>query len=223
MPDYANNASERQLCTLVLDASHSMTARDPDTGRTRIELLNDGIKAFHEALHGDEKALVRAQIAAIRAGGTSNEAKQILDWTDGVDFVPFALKAGNETPLGAAVLLALNMIEEQKRVVRRYGVPLSGRPWLFVLTDGEPTDAGSVWRQACQLAYEHEAAKKVLIYSIGVGGANLAKLGELSAQRPPRILKGINFREFFLFVSTSISAGELRDDLWSDVMPEQRP
>jgi hypothetical protein len=44
MPDYAENTVQRQQCMLVLDASQSMAAKDPETGLQRIELLNQGIK-----------------------------------------------------------------------------------------------------------------------------------------------------------------------------------
>jgi uncharacterized protein YegL len=198
-----------------------MQTKDLGTGRTRIDLLNQGIDTLYNELLKDEKALVRAQIAAIRVGGGTDEAKEILEWTDGVDFKPFSLRSGYGTPLGAGTLLALKTIEEQKAVLRRNGINLAGRPWLFIMTDGEPTDPTATWQQACQTARDYEAGRKVSIYSIGIGEANLDKLGQLSAKRPPQLLQAVNFADFFTFVSTSISAGEIRDDVWADVASDR--
>jgi uncharacterized protein YegL len=212
MPNYAENTVQRQLCMLVLDASQSMGAKDTDSGLPRIELLNRGIKTLNDELRNDEKALVRVQIAAVVVGGVKDNARVIMDWTDGVDFAPFTLKAGSGTPLGTGMLLALQMIEDQKKVLKSHGITYH-RPWMFGLTDGEPTDTSAIWQKACQATREAEAAKKVLIFLIGVGEFNLAKLAELSAE-PPRVLKGMNFPELFKFVSSSIKAGQLERDPW---------
>ena len=45
----------------------------------------------------------------------------------------------------------------------------------------------------------------MLIFPVGVGGADLKKLSELSAT-PPKQMSGMKFREFFKWVSDSMSA-----------------
>jgi uncharacterized protein YegL len=212
MPNYAENTVQRQQCMLVLDASMSMGTKDADSGLPRIELLNRGIQTLNDELRLDEKALLRVQIAAVVVGGVKDNARIIMDWTDGVDFAPFTLKAGSGTPLGSGMLLALQMIEDQKEMLRRNGITYS-RAWMFVLTDGEPTDTSAIWKEACKAVRLAEADKKVLIYSIGVGEFNLAKLAELAAE-PPRVLKGMHFQELFKFVSSSIKAGKVERDPW---------
>jgi len=202
-PNYLENTAQRVPCMLVLDASGSMNESDPNSGRRRIDLLNDGIKAFYEELQTDEIALGRVQIAAVTAGGFADAARVVLNWTDGLDFIPFKLTAGNRTPLGAATLLALDQIEQHKTALRGNGIPFY-RPWMFVMTDGAPTDNAQTWGRACQTAREHEACRKVQIYPVGVGQANMAKLGELSAT-PAMQMSGMKFREFFKWVSDSMS------------------
>ena len=103
--NYATNLSQRTPCVLVLDASHSMTIKEPG-GHTRIQLLNEGIEAFHQALQEDELALSRVQVAAISVGGFTHNAEILMDWTDATEFQPFHLTAGHSTPLGAAIRLA---------------------------------------------------------------------------------------------------------------------
>jgi uncharacterized protein YegL len=203
VPNYLENTAQRVPCMLVLDASASMNEKDPASGRPRIDLLNDGIKAFHDELQTDEIALCRVQIAAVTAGGFGNEARVILDWTDGLDFIPFKLKAGSGTPLGAGALLALDKIEQHKVALRSNGIPYY-RPWMFIMTDGVPTDDAGTWARACRTAREHESGRKVQIYPVGVGQANLAKLGELSTT-PALQMNGMKFREFFKWVSDSMS------------------
>jgi uncharacterized protein YegL len=188
---------------LVLDASASMSATERG-GRSRIDLLNEGIAAFHAALTEDELALSRVQIAAINVGGFSKEPQMFLEWTDAIDFQPFPMTAGYDTPLGAATMLALDAIDRQKAILREYGVPYT-RPWLMILTDGAPTDSTAKWRDACQCAKDHEAGGKVQIFPIGIGSADLAKLSELSATAP-RQMDGVRFRELFIWLSASLGA-----------------
>jgi uncharacterized protein YegL len=168
-------------------------------------MLNDGIKALRDELHTDQIALARVQLAAIIVGGFKDEATLLMDWTDAGDFVPFELKAGSRTPLGAGILMALNEIKKQKGVLKDNGIPYY-RPWMFVMTDGEPTDDAAVWREACKKARESEseARKEVLIYPVGIGNAKLTTLSELSVTKPMHI-NGMKFREFFKWVSGSIS------------------
>ena len=46
----------------------------------------------------------------------------------------------------------------------------------------------------------------VRIFPIGIGsGANMTKLAELSPNRPPLRLRGLNFKEFFEWLSRSVS------------------
>jgi len=107
--------------------------------------------------------------------------------------------------MGAALNLALDQLAQQKQAYKQTGLEYY-RPWLFVLTDGEPTD-GPVFTAAAARVREAEAARGVSVFGIGVGaGANLARLKELSAQRVPVKLDGLSFREFFSWLSASLSA-----------------
>lgn len=201
MTNYAENLSQRTPCILVLDASASMEASD-GTGRTRIALLNDSIAAFHADLRQDELALSRVQIAAINVGGFSATPQLFLDWTDANDFAPFELFAGHATPLGEAMLLALDTAERQKNNLRQFGISYT-RPWIFVLTDGAPTDTDARWREACKRVRQSEAENKVLVFPVGVGDVDLTQLAELSTMKPQKT-NSASFREMFLWLSGSL-------------------
>ena len=195
----AKNPAQRTPCILILDHSASMDAVG-DNKRQRIAELNDGIAAFVESLKQDSLALSRVQIAIVSCGGES--AGLMLDWTDAIDFEPFELTANGGTPLGEAVVIALDAVKTHKATLREYGIPYT-RPWIIILTDGEPTDEDDVWNNACQLANEAESKGSVEIFPIGVGGADMRKVSAIS-KRPPLKLEGMRFRELFVWLSSSL-------------------
>jgi uncharacterized protein YegL len=200
--DYVNNPNQRTPCVLVLDASLSMT--NPVNGKLPIEELNSGLIEFEKSLKEDPSALTRVQLAVICVGGPRNEASLLLDWTDSVNFEAFPITAGGATPLAEGVLLALNLIDNCKHELRQAGISYT-RPWMFVISDGEPTSDGELWNRSVQEALEAQSQKKVEIFSIAVEGANKDRLGELST-RPVIALDGLKFRELFVWVTGSLSA-----------------
>jgi uncharacterized protein YegL len=189
------NPDPRIACALLLDTSSSMSGEP-------IRQLNSGFKLFCEEIKSDELAKKRAEITVITFGGT---ARVEIPFTEGRDLQSRELTASGGTPMGAALDLALDHLEQQKQAYRTAGLEYY-RPWMFVLTDGAPTD-GRVFSQAAARVQEAEASRKVSVFGIGVGtGANLELLAELSQQRVPVRLDGLSFREFFSWLSASLSA-----------------
>jgi uncharacterized protein YegL len=189
------NPDPRIACALLLDTSSSMSGEP-------IHQLNSGFELFCEEIKGDELAKKRAEITVITFGGP---ARVEIPFTEGRDLQPRELAASGATPLGAALDLALDHLEQQKQAYRTAGLEYY-RPWMFVLTDGEPTDSHA-FTQAAARVREAEASRKVSVFGIGVGpAANLERLKELSAQRVPVRLDGLSFREFFSWLSASLSA-----------------
>jgi uncharacterized protein YegL len=201
--DYGGNPNQRTPCVLVLDASGSMGGLSSN-GRTPIAELNAGIAALEQELRSDDTALVRVQLAIVSVGGPANDANIMMDWTDATDFSAFPLTADGGTPLGKGVRIALQMIEQSKRDLSAAGISYT-RPWMMVISDGEPTDPADVWRAAVTECRAAEASKRVEIFTIGVEGANLSKLAELG-KKPPLMLGGVKFKELFVWLSHSLSA-----------------
>lgn len=201
--DYTGNANQRTPCVLILDASGSMDTSG-SRGKTRIQELNEGIKTLEEALKSDDAAVSRVQLGIISVGGPSNSAEVMMDWTDVENFEAFPLTAAGTTPLGTGVLLGLEMIDQVKNDLKTNGINYT-RPWMMIITDGEPTDSSSDWNHATKECKKAEADKKVEIFTIAVEGANLTKLNQLSI-RPPVMLDGVKFKELFLWLSSSLSA-----------------
>ena len=201
--DYSDNPNQRTPCVLILDTSGSMHTATSNGG-TRIGALNEGIKLLEQSLKEDSTALVRVQLAIVTAGGPQNEADLMMDWTDATHFEAFPLKADGSTPLGRAMRIGLQIVEQAKKNLNQSGISYT-RPWMMVITDGEPTDTNEEWAAAVRECREAEAGRKVEIFTIGVEGANMSKVAEISS-KPPLQLEGMKFRELFVWLSASLSA-----------------
>lgn len=101
--------------------------------------------------------------------------------------------------MGSAITQALNMVEDRKREYRSNGISYY-RPWVFLITDGAPTDS---WQAAAEAVREGEASKKFAFFAIGVKGANIDILRQISV-REPLSLDGLKFRELFSWLSSSL-------------------
>ena len=197
IPDVAlvDNTEQRTPLVLVLDCSGSM-AGEP------IDFLNQGLALLEQELKSDVIAAKRVRILVIQYG-EHDEAMVARNWCDAMDFTAPRLEANGTTPTGAAVELALAEIEQEKLRFRQAGVAYT-RPWLFRMSDGEPTDR---WQRGAEQARSAEQANKVAIFPIAVGeGANLDMLGQFSSrgERGVKQLKGLQFRELFLWLSASM-------------------
>jgi len=190
--DLVDNPTARVPICLVLDVSGSM-AGEP------IRELQAGVKMFYEAILEDEVAQYAAEIGIVTFG---SEAKRTLEFMAiGRQDVP-ALVAEGTTAMGQGVNLALDLLEARKADYQRAGVDYF-QPWMVIMTDGEPTDDISVASDRIRALCE---SRKLTVFPIAIGtAANLDILAMLSPGRPPMRLKGLNFREFFLWLSRSVS------------------
>ncbi len=114
---------------------------------------------------------------------------------------PFRLLGGTKTSEG--INLALDEIEKRKQMYRDNGIDYF-RPWLFLITDGEPTEEQEVITAAAARLKQAESEKRVAAFSVGVEGANMNILARISPRRP-LMLKGLNFSRMFVWLSHSMS------------------
>ena len=202
---YQQSTSQRQLCLLVLDASGSMSENAIGTGQTRIEMLNQGVRTLYEDLMKDEVARNRVRLGIVLVGGPGNDAELLMDWTDIMDFEPFDLIAGGLTPLAKGLRIGLQVIEQEKMSLKSAGITYT-RPWMFVMTDGVPTDDPQDWQTATAECHAAERARRCNIFPIGVDGADMEILSQISANTPAVQMSAAKFKEFFLWLSASTSA-----------------
>jgi uncharacterized protein YegL len=187
-----DNRDPRVACALLLDTSASMNGEP-------IAQLNKGYEALREALDEDPLARKRTEIAVVTFGGSEQLA---IPFTEGRDLEPKSFHANGATPMGAALELGLDQLIARKQSYKDAGLEYY-RPWLFVITDGAPTD-GSRFTAAAARVRETEAQKGVAVFAVGVGGADMGTLAQLSDMREPLQLDGLKFIELFQWLSASM-------------------
>lgn len=187
--EFAENAEPRCPCLLLLDTSQSM-AGEP------LRQLNAGLVSFKDELATDLLAMKRVELAVVTFGPVN----VLSDFQTPDLFYPPQLSTTGDTPMGEAIERGLDMLQDRKAAYRANGISYY-RPWIFLITDGAPTDS---WSRAAQLVKEGEATKAFSFFAVGVQGANMEILGQI-APRGAMKLDGLKFRELFSWLSSSLS------------------
>ena len=67
-------------------------------------------------------------------------------------FTPPSLEADGLTPMGEAINFSIDLIEARKEIYKSHGIQYY-RPWIFMITDGAPTDD---WQAASERLHVRE-------------------------------------------------------------------
>ena len=182
--EFAENPEPRCPCVLLLDTSGSMQGAPLDA-------MLAGLEAFRFDLAVDPLAARRVEIAVV---AFDNRIRVVQDFVSPDRFdIPF-LNAEGMTHIGAAIEKALDMVEERKARYRQYDVAYY-RPWIFLVTDGEPQgEPPEAVARATQRLRDAENRKQVAFFAVGVENANMQALANIAVRSPLR-LKGLDFRE----------------------------
>jgi uncharacterized protein YegL len=163
----------------------------------RIDELNDGLQVFAEQLATDGLAVKRVEVAVMSFGPVVVES----DFTTAANFVPPTLTANGRTPMGEAINAGIDLVDQRKRVYREQGITFY-RPWIFLITDGSPTDN---WRPAAARVTEGMAKKSFSFFAVGIEDADMGTLSQISPRQPIN-LRGLDFRSLFTWLSNSMSS-----------------
>ena len=200
--DLIDNPTPRVPVCICLDTSHSM-------GGAPIRELNAGLQAFYDAIKQNEIAQFSADVSIITFGSRGDKQVNVIrDFSTLVnDTNAPTLTANGCTPMGEAVNLALDMLEQRKTMYKDNGIDYY-QPWIVLMTDGAPygdKDPSAVGR-AQSRASNMVNNGKLVVFPIGIGDqANMSELAKFSPKRPPVKIKGLEFSKFFLWLSSSVS------------------
>lgn len=193
--EFAENPEPRCPCVLLLDTSGSMQGEP-------LVALAAGLATLRDELRADSVAARRVELAVVTF---DSEVRVVQEFTTVDRFEPPPLRAQGLTCMAAAIERALDLLEARKAEYRAHDIAYY-RPWIFLITDGEPQgEPEDRVAAAARRVREAEAAKRVAFFAVGVEGANLPRLAELSVRAPLK-LKGLDFRELFVWLSRSMRA-----------------
>jgi len=187
---FAENPEPRCPCVLVLDTSGSMEGRP-------LTQLNAGYQTLLTELLEDALASKRVELAVVTFG----PVKLVQDFETPDMIAASDLDVTGDTPMGEAIEFAIDLVKQRKDVYREAGIAYY-RPWIFVITDGSPTDS---WKAAARAVKEGEASNAFSLFTVGVEGADMETLKQIAVREPIR-LKGLRFAELFRWLSNSLKS-----------------
>jgi uncharacterized protein YegL len=190
--EFAENPEPRCPCILLLDTSYSMVGAP-------INALNDGLHIFRDELNKDGLAKKRVDIAIVTF---ESRVEVVQDFVTADRFQPPTLEVGGATYMGEGIDKALDILQARKASYKANAITYY-RPWVFMITDGEPSD-DDVVNRAAQRIRDEEKRKGVAFFGVGVEGVNMPRLSQI-VYRPPMKLQGLNFAEMFQWLSVSMT------------------
>ncbi len=188
--------SARPLPVIVLaDTSGSMSVDG------KIEALNKGLKDMIASFSTESRLRAEIQVSVITFGGSQAEVNLPLTPAHQLQsFTP--LLAEGMTPLGGALSLAYEMIEDKDCIPAR-----AYKPVIVLVSDGYPNDD---WQGAFARLVNGERTSKATRFAMAIGAdADETMLGDFANDPEAPLFRAENARDihrFFRAVTMSVSA-----------------
>ena len=225
MQDLLDLPDPRVPVCLCLDTSGSMSFCDGgvDTGKrvvvegrtckvvtggskSRLQVLQQGIGEFYDAIYEDENARYAAEISVV----TFNDVAQVLSDFSRVEYNnvrenPPVLTAGGATALGTGVNLALDRLEQRKAEYIKRGVDYF-QPWLIIMTDGDNNRAPEDLAKAQERIQKLVKEKRLSVFPFILGNeTGYDTLASLSPDQEPMRIGVTQMKGLFTWLGKSIA------------------
>lgn len=195
MPDtlFSGNSDAKLAVAFLLDCSGSMKGKP-------IEEVNQGLQYFTDFIKDNQIARHRLDVTIISFG----EAVTVLQENVSADDLnPPMLQASGETPMGEAILIALEILDSQKQFYKAEDIEYI-KPIIICLTDGQPTDK-ETFRAATEELLIKEAQNSVSFYCFGCNQANMTVMQNMRTKHKPMSMSTLDIKNFFKLISVVVS------------------
>lgn len=194
--DLIDNPTPRVPVALCLDVSSSMSGKP-------IEELNTGVQQYIQEILKDSLTRYSAETAVV---SFASEAVCEADFDTAEHMQIDKLEADGYTYMGEGLTLALDLLDKRKKQYHTTGVDYY-QPILVVMSDGAPNGDPSILQEAIQRIYAQVQAKRLTVIAVGVGhNVDMDMLAKISPKQAPFQIHGLQFREFFAWLSQSVSS-----------------
>ena len=189
-------------CCLLLDCSGTMQI-EIAPGFTRMDALNAGLQMFEKEVKSDPTVRNSVEVSIVDIGGKSaHKCTLIQPWVFAKDLQVTKLEANGSTPLAEGLIMALDIVDEKKQQYQQAGRNYY-RPWIIVISDGEPTDSAEKWGNCVITVQKALKEKRALVITVAIDGCNKDKLNQVSGFKTQE-LSSHRFSEFFVWLSHSL-------------------
>jgi uncharacterized protein YegL len=191
LDSFAPIAARTLPVVLLLDTSGSM--RDDD----KIGILNDSVTEMIDELTEVDAGHGFITLSVITFGGTSANVVVAHKPIAEVEFT--SLRANGPTPLGGALRMARELIEDREALPSR-----AYRPTIALVSDGNPTDKD--WEQELDALLTSERGAKATRFALAIGAdADRQLLAKFGGDKPYEASEAAEIRNFLRFVTTTVS------------------
>jgi uncharacterized protein YegL len=171
--------------------------------------LNAGLKQFHREVWEAKEIRDGFDVGIV---SFSDRVRIIRPLTPLTSSLAPALEANGDTPFGEALTVSRKLLEE------RWAMPVAGeaahfKPWLVVMSDGQPTDE---WEMPAKIVRSFALVQRLVVLAVGIGDAvDMDVLSKVTVpELPPIHLRDLRFSNFFTWLrkSLALSSGSRRGE-----------
>lgn len=193
LKEFTASAARPLPVILLADISGSMSIEG------KIDALNQAIREMLVTFSISDDLRAEIHVGIITFGGEARihvplQPASSVKWTD--------LAANGGTPMGQAMTMAADLIEDREQIPGR-----AYRPTVVLISDGQPTDP---WQAGLERISKQGRAQKAERLSLAIGGdADVTMLKRFLADEKKQVFVAADSRrikEFFQFVTMSVTA-----------------